>query len=292
MYYKQRGFTPLEITIANGLGKRLLTGFTLIELLVVISIIALLMAILLPSLNQAKKQGRAVVCLSNLHEWGLAWKQYFDDNEGRTRDNLGWVIPLVPYYLNVEKEQLVPGRTYKDTLLICPSAKKPLAIPDPGGAVRGGKSNAWAQWEQIDDNEEALFYGSYGLNQYVTHNGGGNRGDENLIKHAYIKQAHYIPLLTDSARDGHSPHAADDPPKYDGEIYLSLSMNVDEMKGNCLNRHNKGVNALFLDFSTRRVGLKELWELRWHLHWPEKRAFAGRPDWPVWMGPMKEYATD
>ena len=46
-------------------------GFTLIELLVVISIIALLMAILIPALNRAREQGKSDVCLYNLK--GLVW---------------------------------------------------------------------------------------------------------------------------------------------------------------------------------------------------------------------------
>ena len=55
-------------------------GFTLIELLVVISIIALLMAILVPVLSSGKRQAKMVVCQSNLKQWGLMWSLYLNDN--------------------------------------------------------------------------------------------------------------------------------------------------------------------------------------------------------------------
>ena len=57
-------------------------GFTLIELLVVVAIIALLISILLPSLNRAKQQARQLVCLTNLKSQGEAANFYASDNKG------------------------------------------------------------------------------------------------------------------------------------------------------------------------------------------------------------------
>ena len=60
-------------------GKR---AFTLIELLVVVSIIALLLAILLPSLASARHQARRTVCQNNLHQLGLVWNMYAHVQDG------------------------------------------------------------------------------------------------------------------------------------------------------------------------------------------------------------------
>lgn len=58
------------------------TGFTLIELLVVIAIIAVLISILLPSLNRAREQARSTVCASNLGSVGKAVGIYLADSDG------------------------------------------------------------------------------------------------------------------------------------------------------------------------------------------------------------------
>ena len=56
-------------------------GFTLIGLLVVITIIALLMGILVSTLNKARKQVKSVICQSNLKQWGVIFDMYVNDND-------------------------------------------------------------------------------------------------------------------------------------------------------------------------------------------------------------------
>ena len=67
-------------------------GFTLIELLVVISVIALLIALLLPAVELARGEARAIVCLSNHRQWGFAFHSYTIDNEG----SLPWFAEKYP----------------------------------------------------------------------------------------------------------------------------------------------------------------------------------------------------
>ncbi|GJM26444.1 MAG: hypothetical protein DHS20C16_28590 [Phycisphaerae bacterium] len=115
-------------------------AFTLVELLVVISIIALLVAILLPSLKKARDQAKAVKCGANLHQVGVAFTMYQESFKGvwpPAVDSLGaqnrWPVPF--HRGGIVKSELgeydasgtlISGED--PSMFICPAERAPRRI--------------------------------------------------------------------------------------------------------------------------------------------------------------------
>jgi len=125
---KTKGFTPLEIKISNGEGKRFLTGFTLVELLVVIAIIVLLVAMILPTLTMVRELAFRASCSSNVRQHFIALRMYANENGGRLpQDRYLPVFPgMMPWLWDVPIEtcdmMLKKGLTKKT--FYCPANKQ------------------------------------------------------------------------------------------------------------------------------------------------------------------------
>lgn len=93
-------------------------AFTLIELLVVISIIALLLGILLPSLNKARQQAKKLVCSSNMRQTGIALTIYLLDNDDHLPDSSCHISDPNKYWIKILSKY-----TGEELLFRCPSDK-------------------------------------------------------------------------------------------------------------------------------------------------------------------------
>jgi len=153
------------------------------------------------------------------------------------------------------------------------------------------QGSTFEAWEMTSPGRP--FRGSYGFNEWLF--GGTPFGFDDSVPFRTrllgpdmfsLRGRTKIPLLLDSTMPSGRPDNFFSPPRFPGQGF--------GMAPFCINRHNGHVNGLFLDWSVRKIGLKELWTLEWSRQFdtagPWTKAGGALPeDWPQWMRRFKDY---
>jgi prepilin-type N-terminal cleavage/methylation domain-containing protein/prepilin-type processing-associated H-X9-DG protein len=250
-------------------------AFTLVELLVVIGIIALLLSILLPSLNKARSASRRIVCLSNVRQMNAAMNLYFGTSNGK----------FLPYYNTGGQYRLWMGHLkafgLPDSARVCPET------PTNNAASGGTYGTAALMW---GPNNPSAFdavtgqgsTGAYALNGWLYRLGVGpsdailynnaNRSGAEGMTNAQMdtmfiglpaRDVTRIPVFSDSVWVDGWPRAIHPPP---ANVY-NPTQSVPHMHRFCIARHGRAVCIGFLDGHAESVALPDLWTLKWHNGW-------------------------
>jgi prepilin-type N-terminal cleavage/methylation domain-containing protein/prepilin-type processing-associated H-X9-DG protein len=228
----------------------------------------------------------------------------------------GWTInPTTTDAVTPDRPES-PSFTATRGILRCPMAAK-RAYPGCGPSYPwGGTFLAWSYiniqhpgaWF-LGESSPWFWSGSYAVNDAAGSVGSRPMNADPRVQASWanywqttmVKNASSVPVFVDGVMP-HFTYRPDDekcpPPDYDAiptRTEAPGRLGQDLVFGTtCINRHDGGVNTLFLDWSVRKVGLKELWTLRW---WPTfntagpwtKRGGAKPEDWPQWLRECRDY---
>lgn len=243
------------------------------DVVVAISVVLFLLANTAAISSRGRQRAKEYVCRANLQQWGHVFESFAQDNAGHLLSGAGgsfgywWIGPLEPYREG-------------DRLMLCPAATQPSDTALPSDV-----SSAW---------RSGAYQGSYGISGWICdprYIAWGHGPPDNYWRTPYVQGRNKIPVFLDAWYVDAWPLAEDEPWPTSGRIW---DTSTDQMIRVCVNRHDGAVNCLFMDWSVRKVGLKELWTLKWHREYDTEGPWTVTggvlpADWPEWMRPFKDY---
>ncbi len=272
-------------------------GFTLIELLVVISIIALLLSILMPSLTKVKELARATVCSSNHKTLYLTSQMYLSENNDKFP--WGYITPNASNTINgyqATQEEIDTScqkrrwvhlfKPYYETYdaLHCPTA--PYTTGSRDSRVNINKSSWGYEVEGYAAPKGS--HGSIGFNRFLYNSINIAWQDKCYKSPLNVRHPDEVPVFVDCYWIEGTFYPDTTAPREYKDVMGTVwnFYNVD--------RHNGYVAGIFMDGAPRKIGLKELWKLRWTKDYDGEGPYtlAGgvtEDDWPIWMKQYKAF---